>query len=154
MAAETSSGDFLGVRGTCRNISSNLLMIRCSERILGPEALSVPIPNTDTCLVQLIERFLRTEAGHLCIFEEPVGRSDDPWISSADTRVRIFETEVYHLLIPEDVGSGLIEKTIRRADGAYPPMIGALAPIADDAESLLASRALTRETMRNLAERS
>lgn len=39
----------------------------------GSVSRMVPVPNTDPYLVQLIERFLRTGAGRICIFEEPVG---------------------------------------------------------------------------------
>src|SRR5690349_22612286 len=54
----------------------------------------------------------------VCIFEDALARSDDPWISCRDTRILTFNDEVYHFLSQNDIAEQIV-KTIRRATTAW-----------------------------------
>jgi len=80
----------------------------------GSRWRQVPTPDTNQVLVEIIEGFLTADEGRVCLFEDAVARADDPWLSSADTRVLTFKDEVYHFLSRTDDRERII-KTIRRA---------------------------------------
>lgn len=73
-----------------------------------------PVPNVDAYLAITIQHFLRAAQGRVCIFEDAVARPTDLRLASANTRVVVFDDEVYHWLAQEDSETASILNTIRQ----------------------------------------
>lgn len=117
-----------------------------------PGGKMVLIPNTDTILMQIIQKFLSTGEGRVCVLEDALARPHDPSLSSADTRIVIFNSEVYHVLLSSDAEDNeLILQTIRRASSWL--FIGAMTSILREGDFFLEAGKITSEKLKVLAER-
>ena len=81
----------------------------------GSQWIMIPKPNMDFWLASTIRMYLSKENKRLCIFENALANSSDPWISSKKSKIFIFKHEVYHFLLRSDVAGKKIEQTIRDA---------------------------------------
>jgi hypothetical protein len=116
----------------------------------------VPIPDTDSCLVTIIEAFLSAEEKRVCIFEDALSRPHDPILSRSVARLLTFNDEVYHFLSGRDVESSKIRQTIRQAK-SIPLFIGAMTFIPEESSFSYKARKMTiasDELLRVLAERT
>lgn len=88
--------------------------------IYKPGVIAVPIPNTNDCLIKIIQDFLDNGDGNLCIFEDATRNPTDPVISLKDTRIFICQNEVYYVLFSKDAGAkDRIDDTIWDSDSHW-----------------------------------
>lgn len=88
--------------------------------IYKPGTIAVPIPNTNGCLVKIIQDFLDNGDGNLCIFEDVTSIPSDPGISLKDTRIFIYQNEVYYVLFSKDADAkDRIDDTIWDSDSHW-----------------------------------
>ena len=116
----------------------------------------VPIPDTDSCLVAIIEAFLNAEEKRVCIFEDDLSRPNDPILSRSVARLLTFKDEVYHFLSGRDVESSKIRQTIRQAK-SIPLFIGAMTSVPEESSFSYKARRITitsDKLLRILAERT
>lgn len=113
-----------------------------------------PVPNTDPWLVSIIQAFLRAAEDRVCIFENALARPSDPVLSRSESRVLVFDNEVYHFLSAADWASTIIAQAIREAGCPYPPLIGAMASAADEAGFSGEGRQISSAQLKVLAERT
>ena len=62
----------------------------------------VEIRNLDDVLIDQIVRFLQERDNGVVLFEHALASADDPWITTAKSRVLTLDEEVYHLLVRPD----------------------------------------------------
>jgi hypothetical protein len=84
----------------------------------------VPIPNTDSVLVGIIRRHLRSHESNACIFEDAVAGRTDSCITKFGATF-FFEHEVYHYLLSTNSGVGAIAATVKAAK-SIPQFVGVL----------------------------
>lgn len=122
----------------------------------GSKWTMVPIPDTDSYLVAIIEAFLSAKEGRVCIFEDALSRPNDPILSRSAARLLTFHNEVYHFLSGRAVKSSQIRQTIRQAK-SIPLFIGALTSVPEKSSFSHKARKITitsDERLRGLAARS
>jgi hypothetical protein len=82
----------------------------------GRRVKIVPKPNTNQCLVSLIQVFLRQREEYLCVFENALAEVHDPCVTSFKSSLMFLENEVYHFLFHSDAKNDeKILKTIKEA---------------------------------------
>lgn len=86
---------------------------------ISPEH-NAPIHSTTEYLVKVIQTFLNNGDNNLCIFEDATSIPSDPRISLKDTRILIFNNEVYYVLFKKDAKSKeKIDNTIWDSDSHW-----------------------------------
>lgn len=81
----------------------------------GSKWTVVPKPNMDESLVNLIIEYLAENKNKVCIFEDALLRSTDPWVTKADTHLVFYNNEVYHIILNHKSEKKQILQIIRRA---------------------------------------
>lgn len=85
-----------------------------------PDKISLSIPNTNNYLIDILEAFLREGGGRLCIFEDVTSIPSDPGISLKDSRIFIYQNELYYILFSKDAGAKeRIDDTIWDSDSHW-----------------------------------
>jgi len=75
-----------------------------------------PVPNTDPWLVSVVQQFLRSGSGRVCILENSSALPSDPWLQSCHLPILIFDDEVYHFVSHKDAeNEERVLETIRTA---------------------------------------
>lgn len=117
---------------------------------------AVPIPSTDACLAEVIQRFLAQSDQHLCIFEDNLASATDPGLKTVASVICTYNDEVYYLLTHQDAVGDLhrIETTIRDAQ-SIPTFIGVLTSWrSKGGKFLTTSGQLTEDSLTQLALRA
>lgn len=98
----------------------------------GKRWRQVPKPTAEACLVKIIQEFLNTFEGRLCVFEDYPARPTDPWFQRREfqSKVFVFGEEIYHIVDWRTAEE--IRTTINAAEAAWPPLIGALTSVPQD----------------------
>ncbi|EEF57397.1 hypothetical protein [Pedosphaera parvula] len=94
------------------------------------------IPDSDPELARLIHKFLQLDPGHVCLFEDSLRRSFDPFEDLIGCHVKGNSDEVYHLLFSTSNETEILE-IIRKAKA--PLHIGLLASVSPEQVDLLKS---------------
>jgi len=69
---------------------------------------------------RVVSGYLGEAANRLCVLENNPAEPGDPWLSDAcGGQLAAFQDEVYHVLLPEDLGSVSISGVIREATSAW-----------------------------------
>jgi hypothetical protein len=91
------------------------------------EVAAAPLPNLDILLVDMIKRYLESEAGALCLFENALASPGDAWLSRTNIHNVVTNNSVYHILASGERDSELIQKTLAKSKSIRPPLLGVLA---------------------------
>jgi hypothetical protein len=102
-------------------------------------------------LSSVISKFLVKNDQCLCIFEDALASTGDPFLLSTDNRFASYGDEVYYILCNEDAARlDKIVKTIRQANSWL--CIGAMASLPANCESILKSGKLSRRDLEVIAK--
>jgi hypothetical protein len=118
----------------------------------GMRVTATPIPEANSDLIAIALRHVRGKEEHLCIFEDPM-KAPGQWASDAETRILVFQDEVYHLVQGLSVDEGDVDKALRDAKSAW-EMIGALTSLPQENAITATQRELTLQQLRLMAERT
>jgi hypothetical protein len=86
--------------------------------------VACPKPSANKQLVEMIEEVLG-QGDSICVLENSLAEPGDLWLKGAKSRVAIYDSEVYHFLMPVDRNETSVTDSIREASGPT-NLVGAL----------------------------
>jgi hypothetical protein len=102
-------------------------------------------------LASCILDFLQSGEGHLCVFENHLGRRTDPWLLQSESRVLFLGKEIYHVVSAEVVDIDSIKAAINEAEDVT-LLIGVLSVWPQGSRLSPERYEITDEELRALAE--
>jgi hypothetical protein len=118
-----------------------------------PEPVSGRRRTPEDDLASYILGYLEADEERVCVFENYLARSTDPWLERAESRVLFLGEEVYHVISAEVVNPSLAKVTINEAD-YYPVFIGILSRWPEGSHLSPERRDTANEELRALAEKA
>lgn len=94
------------------------------------------VPDSDSELAQLVHKFLQLDPGHICLFEDSLRKSFDPFENLIGCHIKSNSDEVYHLLFSTNNETEILE-TIKKAKA--PLHVGLLASVSPEQVDFLKS---------------
>ena len=90
------------------------------EELLKKRPVLIPIRNDSRpFVIDLIEKYLSANQEHCCIFEEPVGQPDFPYVIESGIEYVSIRNEMYYYFDRENNSKEEIEKALVTSDGYY-----------------------------------
>jgi hypothetical protein len=119
----------------------------------GKKWVIKPKPDTDRQLVAPIRDFLRTNGDGMVVLENFNARPDDPWLQKVSSRLIVFGSDVYHVLLPIDTVEDRIMSFLREAHSAW-IFIGVMTLLPGKTDSLLDKKHFTSDELSIMGEKA
>ncbi|MBN2240863.1 MAG: hypothetical protein JW712_13910 [Dehalococcoidales bacterium] len=117
-------------------------------------AVWVPVQRVLKPVVDTIHRYLSDNPSGVCIVDETLAKSTDKWLQRIETKILVYNDEVYHYVDYSRRTIKEIEEMISNSPGFWPPFIGVLTTIPAEMKKLIIGKEIHQDILNVAAKQT